>query len=248
MPMTMEPTTPHVASPSEWLTARLELLRLEKAMTRQLDELSAKRRRLPWLKVEKAYRFEGREGTRTLADLFGGRSQLIIKHFMFGPEWDEGCVGCSFGADHFDAARVHLEHHDVACVMVSRAPWSKLEPFQRRMGWKCEWVSSHGSDFNFDYHVSFTPEEVSRGEARYNYARRAISSDEASGLSVFARGATGEIFHTYSTYGRGDELLLGAYVLLDLTPKGRNETGPYFSLMDWVRHHDRYDAPPERSK
>jgi predicted dithiol-disulfide oxidoreductase (DUF899 family) len=183
--------------------------------------------------------FNGPAGKETLADLFDGRSQLISSHFMFGPDWEEGCVGCSFRSDHVDGALVHLEHHDVSLVTVSRAPLSKIEAYKKRMGWRFKWVSSYGSDFNYDYHVSFTKDEIAKGKV-YNYTTQNFQSDELSGISVFYKDANGNIFHTYSTYARGDELLDGTYNYLDLTPRGRNETGPNFNLTDWVRHHDRY--------
>ena len=230
-----------VVSRDEWLVARRAHLANEKALTRARDALSRERRALPWVRVEKQYVFAGPQGRETLADLFAGRSQLIVKHFMFGPDWEEGCVGCSFHADHIDGARVHLEQHDVTLVAVSRAPFARIEPFRQRMGWGFKWVSSHDSDFNFDYHVSFTPEQVASGQMYYNYETRRIDSDELSGISVFYKDANGDIFHTYSRYARGGEELLGAYNYLDLTPKGRDEpiNG---NLTDWVRHHDRYQS------
>jgi predicted dithiol-disulfide oxidoreductase (DUF899 family) len=234
--------SPKVVSETEWLTARKDLLAKEKALTRLRDQLAAERRALPWVKVEKEYVFDTPEGKKTLADLFDGRSQLIVKHFMFGPGWKEGCVGCSFEVDHIGGALIHLEHHDVSYVAVSRAPLPELEAFKRRMGWSFNWVSSFESDFNYDYHVSFTPEELAKGRAYYNYDVREVPIEELSGRSVFYKNDAGEVFHTYSSYGRGTEELLGTYVCLDITPKGRNETGPNFTLADWVRHHDRYDA------
>lgn len=231
-----------VVSRDEWTEARKSLLALEKAMTKARDNLSDARRKLPWVKVEKTYVFDSLDGKKTLADLFEGRSQLIIKHFMMGPDWKEGCVGCSFGMDHIQAALQHIEHHDVSVVAVARAPIERIEAFKKRMGWRFRWVSSAASDFNFDYHVSFTPEELEKGEATYNYETIDPGSDEASGLSVFYKNPEGEIFHTYSTYGRGDEEMLTSYMLLDLTPRGRNEHGPGYNLTDWVRHHDRYGA------
>jgi predicted dithiol-disulfide oxidoreductase (DUF899 family) len=232
----------HVVSREDWLVARQDLLRKEKALTRLREQLNAERRALPWVKVETPYVFDGPRGQQTLADLFDGRSQLIVKHFMLGPGWKEGCVGCSFNADHIDGARMHLEHHDVAVVAISRAKLAEIEAFKQRMGWRFHWVSSHASTFNYDYHVSFTPAELAAGSAYYNYAMQEVRSDEMSGTSVFYRDPAGDIFHTYSTYARGTDLLTGAYNYLDLTPKGRNETGPNFNLGDWVRHHDRYGA------
>jgi predicted dithiol-disulfide oxidoreductase (DUF899 family) len=230
-----------VVSREEWLAERKALLVKEKEFTRLRDQLSAERRELPWVKVEKSYIFDGPNGNETLADLFGGHTQLIVKHFMLGPQWSEGCVGCSFEVDHVEGALPHLEHHDVGYVVVSRAPLAKIEAFKKRMGWHFKWVSSHGSDFNYDYHVSFTPDEIARGEAYYNYETRKIGIDELSGRSVFYKDDNGEIFHTYSAYARGGESFLGTYAFLDITPKGRNETGPNQNLTDWVRHHDRYD-------
>jgi len=231
----------NVVSREDWLAARKALLAKEKALTKARDELSRERRELPWVKLEKDYVFEGPHGKETLADLFAGRSQLVVDHFMLGPGWNEGCVGCSFGADHIDGSLVHLEHHDVSVVAVSRAPLPEIEAFKKRMGWRFKWVSSFGSDFNYDFHVSFRPEELAKGKVYYNYELCDAGIDELPGTSVFYRDESGDIFHTYSTYARGSEVLLGTYHLLDLTPKGRNETGPRHNLTDWVRHHDRYD-------
>jgi predicted dithiol-disulfide oxidoreductase (DUF899 family) len=229
-----------IVSREEWLDARKALLAREKELTRLRDQLNAERRALPWVKVEKPYVFDGPDGKATLADLFGGRSQLIVKHFMLGPGWKEGCIGCSFGADHVDGALPHLEHRDVTYVAVSRAPLSEIEAFKERMGWRFRWVSSYGSDFNYDYHVSFTPEAVAGDTLYYNYAMQKLQGEEHPGISVFYKDEQGQVFHTYSTYARGTDLLLGTYNLLDLTPKGRDETGPRHNLTDWVRHHDRY--------
>jgi predicted dithiol-disulfide oxidoreductase (DUF899 family) len=231
---------PHVVTQAEWLTARKELLVKEKQLTRQRDEIDRQRRALPWVKVEKLYSFDGPGGQRTLADLFDGRSQLIVSHFMFGPGWNEGCVGCSFRSDHVVGALPHLEHHDVSFVTISRAPLGEIETFKQRMGWRFRWLSSYGSDFNYDYRVSFTKDEMASGKIDYNYGSSGFVSEEMSGLSVFYKDETGAIFHTYSTFGRGDELVDTTYMYLDLTPKGRDEIGPYFNLRDWVRHHDRY--------
>jgi predicted dithiol-disulfide oxidoreductase (DUF899 family) len=231
-----------VVSRTEWTAARKELLAREKEQTRLRDQLSAERRALPWVKVEKEYVFDAPEGKVTLADLFEGRSQLVVKHFMLGPEWKEGCVGCSFEVDHIEGALVHLEHHDVTYVVISRAPLADIEGFKKRMGWRFKWVSSAGNDFNYDYQVSFTKEQLAMGQVYYNYRMTESSIDELSGISVFYKDEAGEIFHTYSTYGRGAEELISTYIVLDLTPKGRNETGPSHDLTDWVRHHDRYDA------
>jgi predicted dithiol-disulfide oxidoreductase (DUF899 family) len=230
----------NVVSHVEWLAARSEFLSKEKEFTRLRDELSRQRRALPWEKVEKRYRFDSAKGKVTLADLFGGRSQLLVYHFMFGPGWEQGCPSCSFWADHFDGAAVHLANRDTTLVVISRAPIDEIEAFKKRMGWRFPWVSSFGSDFNFDYHVSFTPEERANGRVEYNYAvMEGFPSEEAPGASVFAKDAAGEVFHTYSTYGRGIDILNGTYNLLDLAPKGRDEDGLAFS-MEWVRHHDRY--------
>lgn len=235
---------PKVVSREEWLEARRELLAREKRLTREYDAMCAQRRELPWVKVEKNYVFDGPNGKERLADLFQGRSQLIIKHFMFGPGWKEGCVGCSFGSDHVGGALVHLEHHDVTFVAVSRAPIAEIEAFRKRMGWKFRWVSSFESDFNYDYHVSFTEEELFQGKAFYNFELRELrfKVEEMAGLSIFYKDATGDVFHTYSCHARGDEGGLTTYFYLDLTPKGRDENGPTFTLGDWVRHHDRYEA------
>jgi predicted dithiol-disulfide oxidoreductase (DUF899 family) len=229
--------THKVVSRDEWLIARKAHLAKEKELTRLHDRLSAERRELPWVKVEKTYLFDGPDGKKTLADLFDGRSQLIVYHFMLGPGWNEGCPGCSFLADHMDGANLHLAHHDVSLVVVSRAPWRELEPFKRRMGWRFKWVSSHGSDFNYDYHVSSTEDEIAAGRYYYNYETVAGAGGEMPGISVFYKDESGEVFHTYSAYARGGDILIGAHNYLDLTPKGRNEA----STMDWVRHHDRYD-------
>jgi predicted dithiol-disulfide oxidoreductase (DUF899 family) len=231
-----------IVSQDEWLTARKQLLSKEKELTRLRDELSRQSRELPWVKIEKPYVFDAPEGKATLSDLFDGRSQLIVKHFMFGPGWQEGCVGCSFEVDHIEGALVHLRNHDVTYVAVSRAPLAEIEAFKKRMGWRFKWVSSFGSDFNYDFHVSFTKDDMMKGEVYYNYETSKFQSEELSGRSVFYKDAAGDIFHTYSAYGRGTEELLGTYVCLDLTPKGRNETGPNHNLTDWVRHHDRYGS------
>jgi predicted dithiol-disulfide oxidoreductase (DUF899 family) len=242
--MEAEMVQPNVVSREEWIAAQKAHLSKEKELTRIRDQLSAERRALPWVKVAKPYVFDGVDGKKTLADLFDGRSQLIVQHFMFAPEWEEGCVGCSFQADHVDAARQHFEHRDVTFVAVSRAPITKIESFRRRMGWRFTWVSSFDSDFNFDFHVSFTPEDLKKGEVYYNYRLIENSSPELPGVSVFYKDKAGNIFHVFSSFGRGDELLIGAYNYLDLTPKGRDETGPNGDLTDWVKHHDKYDTSP----
>lgn len=229
---------PLVVSEAEWLVARKDLLTREKEFTRLRDELSLHRRGLPWVRVEKEYVFDGPNGKETLADLFEDRSQLIIYHFMFGPDWEEGCKSCSYVADHFDGANWHLPHRDVTLVVVSRGPLSELQAYQKRMGWRFKWLSSGGSDFNFDYHVSFTKEDEARGQAYYNYRMDEFISDELPGLSAFVKDDKGDIFHTYSTYARGLDSLVGTYNLLDLAPKGRDENPE--STMDWVRRHDEY--------
>ena len=228
-----------VVSPEEWLASRKQLLRKEKEFTRLRDELSRQRRELPWEKVEKNYVFDSPEGKITLADLFEGRSQLIIYHFMFGPGWEEGCPSCSFEADHFNSIIVHLNARDVSMAAVSRAPLAEFLPFKKRLGWTFKWVSSYGNDFNRDYHVSFTKEEMAKGKVYYNYGPMEFPSEEAPGISVFYKDEAGEIFHTYSTYSRGLDIFLGAYNFLDITPKGRDEDALDFS-MAWVRYHDQY--------
>jgi predicted dithiol-disulfide oxidoreductase (DUF899 family) len=228
-----------VVSREEWLEARKAHLAKEKELTRLRDELNRQRRELPWVKIEKNYVFDGPQGKETLADLFEGRSQLIVYHFMFGPGWEEGCPSCSFLSDHIDGALVHLNARDVTLVVVSRAPLPKIETFKRRMGWRFTWVSSSENDFNYDYHVSFTKDEMAKGQVYYNYDMREFGSEEAPGTSVFYKDETGDIFHTYSCYARGGDVLIGAYNYLDLVPKGRDEDALAFT-MAWVRHHDRY--------
>jgi predicted dithiol-disulfide oxidoreductase (DUF899 family) len=231
-----------VVSRPEWLAARKTLLAKEKEFTRLRDDLSRRRRELPWVKVDKSYVFDGPNGKETLSDLFEGRSQLIIYHFMFGLGWKEGCVGCSFLVDHLSGPLLHLPHHDVSLAVISHASLAEIEPFKQRMGWTFKWLSSAGSDFNYDYHVSFDKDDIARGKTYFNFEMQDIPSEELSGISVFYKDAGGDVFHTYSSYARGGDLLLGTYNYLDLTPKGRNETGPRHDLSDWVRHHDRYDA------
>ncbi len=233
---------PRIVSREEWLEARRQHLASEKKLTRLRDKLNAERRALPWVKVEKKYVFDTPEGKQTLAELFDGRSQLIVHHFMFGPGCKQGCIGCSFSADHAEGALVHLEHHDVSYVRVSRAPLAELQAYRKRMGWRAKWVSSNQSDFNYDYRVSFAPADIKEGKVEYNYRIQDFQSEELSGLSVFYKDDAGDIYHTYSTYGRGDELLDTSYMYLDLTPKGRNENGPNYNLMDWVRRHDEYEG------
>ena len=234
-----------VVTRAEWIEARRQHLAREKALTRKLDELYAERRALPWVKVEQEYLFEGPAGTETLGELFGRNSQLVVYHFMYGPEWKEGCPGCSFVCDHIDGANLHLAHHDVSLIAVSRAPFVEFQAFKKRMGWKFKWVSSHGSDFNFDYHVSFTKESLAKGGVLYNFAPKSTDTEgETHGVSVFYKDEAGDIYHTYSTYARGCDILLGAHHYLDMTPLGRNET----STMSWMRHHDKYEnAAPEHS-
>ena len=229
-----------VVSQEEWLAARKQLLSREKEFTRLRDQLSAERRELPWVRVDKEYMFDGPDGKETLADLFDGRSQLLVYHFMFGPEWEQGCPSCSFVSDHIDGANWHLPHRDVTLLAISRAPLAQIEAFKRRMGWRFKWVSSYDNDFNHDFHVSFTPDEMARGEVDYNYTMTEFPSEEAPGLSAFYRDPSGAVFHTYSTYARGLDMLVGAYNYLDLAPKGRDEADLPWT-MAWVRHHDRYD-------
>ena len=235
-----------IVSREEWLTARTALLAREKEETRLRDRVNAERLALPWVRVDKDYRFDTASGTRSLADLFDGRSQLVVYHFMLGPDWDAGCTGCSFLADHLDATVPHLNNHDVSLVAVSRAPLDRIERYKRRMGWRFPWVSSHGSDFNHDFHVSFTPEELASGTVLYNFTETdaADAHDELPGLSAFCRDEAGGVFHTYSSYARGAEELIGTLMVLDRAPRGRNET----TAMDWVRRHDEYgDRPAARS-
>ena len=232
-----------VVSRDEWLEARRALLTKEKEMTRMRDRVNAARLALPWVKVDKDYVFATPTGAKTLSDLFDGRSQLVIYHFMFGPDWEAGCPGCSFLADHLDGAIVHLNNHDVSFVCVSRAPLDKIEAYKRRMGWHFPWVSSFGSDFNFDYHVSFTKEELAAGPVTYNYRETPAEQahDELPGLSSFYRDADGTVFHTYSNYARGGEEMLGTMMILDCAPLGRNEG----STMDFVKRHDEYETRPK---
>jgi predicted dithiol-disulfide oxidoreductase (DUF899 family) len=233
---------PHkIVSREAWLSERTALLAREKEFTRLRDQLSAERRALPWVKIEKTYVFETPAGKRTLAELFDGRSQLIVKHFMLAPGQKNPCVGCSFEVDHIDGILMHLEHNDVTYVAVARAPLAEIEAVRKRMGWRFPWVSSFGSDFNYDFDVSFTKEQIARGETSYNYARGGVEIEDLSGRSVFFKDAGGAVLHTYSSFGRGGEDVLGAYRYFDLTPKGRNETGRYRNMHDWLRHHDRYD-------
>lgn len=231
---------PEIVSEAEWLVARKDLLTREKQFNLQRDALSAARRKMPSVKIDKEYVFDGPKGKETLADLFDGRSQLIVYHFMLGPGWEEGCKSCSYLADHFDGANWHLPHRDATLVVISRAPLAEIKPYQKRMGWRFKWVSSYGSDFNFDYHVSATEDEKAEEKMFYNYEPAELMSDEMPGLSVFFKDENGDVFHTYSTYARGLDMLVGAYNFLDLVPKGRDENPD--STMDWVRRHDEYAA------
>ena len=230
---------PKIVSRDAWIEARKAHLAREKEFTQLRDRLSQERRELPWVKVEKAYSFDGPNGQESLADLFEGRSQLIVQHFMYGPEWEEGCPSCSFWADSYDGFVVHLAHRDVTMVSVSRAPLAKLDAYKQRMGWSFKWVSSLGCDFNQDFNVSFTPEEL-EGEVYYNYGMQKFPADEAPGASVFCKNDSGEVFHTYSCFGRGLDILNGAYNYLDLVPKGRDEADLSYS-MAWLRRHDSYE-------
>ena len=232
-----------VVSPDEWIAARRTLLRKEKELTRLTDQIAAERRALPWVRLDKDYSFDTPDGRRTLAELFDGRRQLIVQHFMFAPGWEQGCPSCSFMADHSDGMRVHLEHRDVTLVAISRAPLSDIERFRQRMGWQFRWVSSHHSDFNYDFGVSFSPEDLAGGRMQYNYGDWPYTEEEWPGISVFIKNDANEIFHTYSCYARGVEVMMDTYRLLDLTPKGRNEREVEYK-MEWVRHHDRYQPAP----
>ncbi|HUN50431.1 MAG TPA: thioredoxin family protein [Candidatus Sulfotelmatobacter sp.] len=228
-----------VVSRDEWLAARKALLVKEKEAFRLRDRINAERMALPWVKVEKAYAFDTPAGRKSLADLFAGRSQLMVYHFMLGPGWPAGCTGCSFLADHLDGALPHLEHHDVTLTAVSRAPLGEIEAYRKRMGWCFPWVSSFGSDFNYDYRVSFTEADLAKATIDYNFTAtpRAQANDELPGLSAFYKDASGQVFHTYSSYARGAEELIGTFMILDHAPLGRNEK----SIMDWVRRHDEYE-------
>ena len=232
-----------VVAQQEWMTARKALLLKEKEATHLRDKINAERLALPWVRVDKEYVFDTPEGKKKLGDLFGGRSQLVY-HFMLGPGWEAGCPGCSFLSDHLDGALPHLNHHDVTLVAVSRAPLAEIEAYRKRMGWKLPWVSAFHSDFNYDYHVSFKPEELRSGKMEYNFTESPVppgfTDTELPGLSSFYKDASGEIFHTYSTYGRGPEELIGTLMILDRAPKGRNEK----STMDFVRRHDEYEEKP----
>jgi len=242
-----------VVSRDEWLAERKALLSREKELTRLRDQIARERRALPWVRIDKNYAFDAPEGRRTLAELFEGRRQLLVQHFMLAPGWEQGCPSCSFMADHSDGMNVHLAHRDVSLVVISRAPLAEIERFRQRMGWRFKWVSSHGSDFNYEFGVSFTPEQVAKGKLYYNYGTWPFAGQEWPGISVFYQDDAGRIYHTYSTYGRGVEVMMGTYGMLDLTPKGRDER-EVNNKMEWVRHHDCYEpaqavtaAPAARS-
>ena len=226
-----------VVSRDEWNAARAEFLKKEKDFTKQRDAMAAELRELPWVKVEKNYIFDTNEGKKSLSDLFEGRSQLITYHFMFGPDWDEGCDGCSFVSDHVDCARQHFEHHDISYVAISRAPLDKLNAYKKRMGWTFRWVSSDDGDFNYDFQGSFRQEDLQKGPVYYNFKMQKLTGDEQPGLSVFYKDENGDIYHTYSTYERGLDILLGAYHFIDMTPIGRNEKE---GMGDWMKRHDEY--------
>jgi predicted dithiol-disulfide oxidoreductase (DUF899 family) len=230
-----------VVSSAEWIDARTRLLAKEKEFTRLRDQMNQQRRELPWERVSKEYVFQGEDSKETLAQLFAGQSQLIVYHFMFDPAWDAGCKSCSFWADNFDGIDIHLKHRDITFIAISRAPFAKLQAYKKRMGWRFKWVSSFGTDFNFDFNVSFTAKELADGDAQYNYTRQKPGESEAVGISVFYQDPDGQIFHTYSCYQRGVDLMNGAYNYIDLTPKGRDEAGQKPGTQAWVRRHDEYD-------
>jgi predicted dithiol-disulfide oxidoreductase (DUF899 family) len=227
-----------VVSPKAWLAARRKLLAEEKKFSRLRDQLAQKRRNLPWVRVETDYTFDGPNGEETLAELFCGKGQLLVYHFMFAPGWKEGCPHCSFWADHFDSIRIHLGQRDTTLAVVSRAPWKEIEPFKKRMGWRFHWVSSAENEFNFDFNVSFTPQQVRTGTLFYNYGNTRMTLPEREGISAFYKDRSGAIFHTYSAYARGIDLLNTTYNFLDLTAKGRDEDPE--STQSWVRYHDKY--------
>jgi len=236
-----------IVTREEWLEERRKHLEHEKDLTRMQEALATERRGLPWVKIDKPYTFDGPDGRETLAQLFAGKRQLIVNHFMFGPGWGEGCPLCSFGADHVDAALPHLLQRDVNYVAVSRAPLAEIEPFRKRMGWRFKWVSSYGSDFNYDFGVSFSEAQLASGKVFYNFAEQVVppyGRGELQGTSVFFQDDGGEVFHTYSSYARGGEAVLATYACLDITPLGRDENGPTRSLADWVKHHDKYTMTP----
>jgi len=238
-PLEADMTTHTIGTREQWLKERLELLEDERELTHRSDELARRRQELPWVRIDKEYRFETDEGGVSLADLFRGRSQLLVYHFMFGADYTGGCPACSAIADGFNGIVIHLANHDVMFSAVSRAPFEKLQAYKRRMGWSFPWASSFGSDFNHDFGVSFTKDEMASGKVYYNYAETEFPSEEGPGASVFYKGPDGSVFHTYSAYARGLDILVGTYNFLDLTPKGRDEAGLKHT-MAWVRHHDKY--------
>ena len=243
---TMNAITPvdrRIVSRDQWLAERRKLLAREKELTHLGDQIAAERRALPWVRMDKDYVFDTPQGPRRLADFFDGRHQLVLQHFMLAPGWEQGCKSCSYMADHLDGMAIHLAHRDIALLVVSRAPLADLQRFRERMGWKFNWASSHRNDFNRDFHVSFEPEDRQGGEVYYNFHMTAFPLTEAPGISVFYKDDAGGVFHTYSTFGRGVEVMMGTYNLVDLTPKGRDEAGLEYT-MAWVRHHDRYEDAP----
>jgi predicted dithiol-disulfide oxidoreductase (DUF899 family) len=232
-----------IVSRDQWVAERKALLAREKELTRLRDQIARERRALPWVRIDKNYVFDAPEGRRTLAQLFEGRRQLLVQHFMLAPGWEQGCPSCSFMADHNDGMNVHLAHRDVTLVAISRATLPEIERFRRRMGWQFKWVSSYGNDFNYDFGVSFTPDDVAKGEINYNYGTWPHAYEEWPGVSAFYKDDAGDVFHTYSTYGRGVEVMMHTYAMLDLMPKGRDERDVEYK-MEWVRHHDRYESAP----
>ena len=231
-----------VVSRDQWIAERKALLARERELTHLRDQIARERRTLPWVHIEKNYVFDTHDGQRTLAELFEGRRQLLVQHFMFGPGWEQGCPSCSFMADHSDGMNVHLAQRDITLLAVSRATLAEIERFRRRMGWQFKWVSSHGSDFNYDFGVSFAPEDQAKGQVYYNYGMQPFECEELPGISVFYKDDADEVFHTYSTYRRGVEVMMGTYSMLDLTARGRDEEPG--GGMAWVRHHDRYEPEP----
>ena len=229
-----------IVSRQEWTTKRLELLAREKELTRLRDQVSQQRRQLPWVRVDKTYSFQGAAGKLSLVDLFKGKPQLLIYHFMLGPDWEAGCTSCSFWADNFNGIDIHLAHRNISFMVVSRAEYPQIIAFKQRMGWEFDWVSSNGSDFNFDYQVSFTPEQREKNEIEYNYRPTSFFSDELVGVSAFVKDEDDIVYHSYSTYSRGVDMLNGAYNYIDLTAFGRDETGPAAD-MGWLKRHDEYE-------
>lgn len=242
----MDATTHPTVTRDRWIAERKQLLAHEKELTQLQDRIAAERRALPWVKLDTDYVFDTADGPRRLSELFQGRRQLLVQHFMFGPGWEQGCKSCSFMADHLDGAAVHLAHRDITLLVVSRAPLAELLAFKARMGWRFAWASSNGNDFNRDFHVSFAPEDRVDGEVFYNFHMTPFPQTEAPGISVFYKDDAGDVFHTYSTFGRGVEVMMGTYPLVDLTPQGRDEAGLAYT-MAWVRHHDRYEDAPAGS-